>query len=68
MITLVPSLSLEEARQVLQKAHENYRMNSSVHRWQQFNQALRQYIHLLEVEERRRWRKPDGKGGIKDKG
>ena len=51
----VESMTLEEARKVLEMAHENYRFNTSVQRWQQFHAALRGYIRAMEHEESRRW-------------
>ncbi|GAO98154.1 hypothetical protein Cva_00802 [Caedimonas varicaedens] len=52
---IVESMTLEEARKVLEMAHENYRFNTSVQRWQQFHAALRGYIRAMEHEESRRW-------------
>jgi hypothetical protein len=49
------SMTLEEARKALEIAHENYRFNGSVHRWQQFHRALHRYIRAMEHEESRRW-------------
>jgi hypothetical protein len=51
----VELMTLEEARKALGIAHENYRFNTSVQRWQQFHAALRGYIQAMEHEESRRW-------------
>jgi len=51
----VELMTLEEARKALEMAHENYRFNTSVQRWQQFHAALRGYIRAMEHEESRRW-------------
>ena len=48
-------MTLEEARKALEMAHENYRVNPCVQRWQQFHRALHCYIRAMEREESRRW-------------
>jgi hypothetical protein len=50
----VESMTLEEARKALEMAHENYRVNPCVQRWQQFHTALRGYIRAMEREEQKR--------------
>lgn len=46
-------MTLKEAKMALEIAHENYRVQSDRKRWQKFNLALKNYIQVLESEEKK---------------